>query len=115
MEGINPDLRKVCDRALELSLYDFMITDGKRTIEEQRHYVSIGASQTMSSNHLTGHAIDFAILINGKVRWEFPLYEEVSRAFKQAAKELGVKIIWGGDWKRFKDGPHIELNRRYYV
>jgi peptidoglycan L-alanyl-D-glutamate endopeptidase CwlK len=33
---------------------------------------------------------------------------------KQAAKELNVAIIWGGDWRRFKDGPHFELDRKKY-
>ena len=28
---------------------------------------------------------------------------------KQAAKELGVNIVWGGDWKSFKDGPHFQI------
>jgi peptidoglycan LD-endopeptidase CwlK len=28
---------------------------------------------------------------------------------KQAAKELGVSIRWGGDFKSFFDGPHFEL------
>jgi len=28
---------------------------------------------------------------------------------KQAAAELGVKLIWGGDWKTSKDYPHFEI------
>jgi peptidoglycan L-alanyl-D-glutamate endopeptidase CwlK len=28
---------------------------------------------------------------------------------KAAAKKLGIRITWGGDWKSFKDGPHFEL------
>jgi peptidoglycan L-alanyl-D-glutamate endopeptidase CwlK len=33
---------------------------------------------------------------------------------KAAAKELGVSIVWGGDWRTFKDGPHFELDRKFY-
>jgi peptidoglycan L-alanyl-D-glutamate endopeptidase CwlK len=25
-----------------------------------------------------------------------------------------VPIVWGGDWRTFKDGPHFELDRRKY-
>ncbi len=109
MEGIHPDLRAVCDRALELSEVDFVITDGRRTKAEQAQHVANGASKTMNSRHLTGCAIDFAPLVHGKVRWEFAYCRQVANAFKAAAKELGIPIIWGGDWTRFRDGPHIEL------
>jgi peptidoglycan L-alanyl-D-glutamate endopeptidase CwlK len=33
---------------------------------------------------------------------------------KTAAAELGVAIVWGGDWKSFKDGPHFELDKKVY-
>jgi peptidoglycan L-alanyl-D-glutamate endopeptidase CwlK len=68
----------------------------------------------MNSRHITGHAIDFAVLIGGKVRWDWPLYGQVAEAFKRASKELNVPIIWGGDWKSLRDGPHVELRRREY-
>jgi peptidoglycan L-alanyl-D-glutamate endopeptidase CwlK len=32
---------------------------------------------------------------------------------KTAAAELGVAVVWGGDWK-MRDGPHYELDRRKY-
>jgi peptidoglycan L-alanyl-D-glutamate endopeptidase CwlK len=38
----------------------------------------------------------------------------VADAFKKAAQELKVPIVWGGDWRTFKDGPHIELDRKSY-
>ena len=114
LKGIHPDLRKVTDRALELSPVDFVIIDGLRTIEEQREYVRKGASKTMRSRHLTGHAVDFACYINGKISWHAGSMKRVADAFKTAANELGIKIRWGGDWRTFKDYPHIELDRRYY-
>lgn len=115
LEGIHPDLRKVCDLALQLSKYDFTITDGLRTLEEQKHYVAIGASQTMKSNHLTGHAIDFVPYYDNSAQPNAPwdIYKAVADAFKEAALQLGVSIVWGGDWKGFVDGCHIELNKVY--
>lgn len=67
------------------------------------------------SRHQSGHAIDFvAYDENSKVTWDFKYYEAISKAFKQAARELEVSIIWGGDWKSLRDGPHVELNRLVY-
>jgi peptidoglycan LD-endopeptidase CwlK len=114
LAGIHPDLRKVTDLALKYSPLDFIITDGLRTKAEQREYVRRGVSKTMNSRHLTGHAVDFVALVNGKVKYEYKPMKAVADAFKKAAAELGVKIKWGGDWKNSWDTPHIELDRRYY-
>ena len=114
LEGVHPDLVAVAHRALEITEIDFLVTEGLRTREKQIELVRAGASRTTRSRHLTGHAIDIAAWVAGGVRWDWPLYEELSRAFKQAAAELGVAIVWGGDWKSFRDGPHYELSRTEY-
>lgn len=114
MEGVHPDLVAVAHRALEITEIDFLVTEGLRTREKQIELVRAGASRTTRSRHLTGHAIDVAAWVAGGVRWDWPLYEELSRAFKQAAAELKVPIVWGGDWKSFRDGPHYELSRTEY-
>ena len=114
LKGVHPDLVRVVELALTYSPHDFTITEGLRTVARQRELKAAGASQTMNSRHITGHAIDFAVLVGGKVRWDWPLYGQVAEAFKRAAKELNVPIIWGGDWKSLRDGPHVELDRRKY-
>lgn len=119
LKGVHPDLVKVCHAALAASPYDFIITDGVRTLEEQKQHVATGASKTMNSRHLPqadgfSHAIDFAPLVEGKVRWEMAYCSAIAEAFKRAAAKVGVAIQWGGDWPRFKDGPHIELDRKAY-
>ncbi len=114
LTGVHPDLVKVVKKAIELTPIDFRITEGLRTRERQAYLVKKGASRTMRSRHITGHAIDFVALSNGVVSWDFPLYTRIADAFKKAASELGVPIVWGGDWKSFRDGPHIELNRKHY-
>jgi len=114
LKGVHPDLVKVCELALKYTPHDFMITEGLRTRARQAQLLKAGASRTMNSRHITGHAIDFAVLVAGKVRWDWPLYGQVAEAFKRAAKELNVPIIWGGDWKTLRDGPHVELDRRKY-
>ena len=114
LNGVHPDLVRVVELALTYSPHDFTITEGLRSVARQRELKAAGASQTMNSRHITGHAIDFAVLVGGKVRWDWPLYGQVAEAFKRAAKELKVPIIWGGDWKSLRDGPHVELDRRKY-
>ena len=114
MQGVHPDLVKVVLLAIELTEVDFGVTEGLRTIERQREYVARGASKTMNSRHLTGHAVDLVAYIGAEVRWDWPLYHKIADAMKRAAKELNVPIVWGGDWTSFKDGPHFELNRKSY-
>ena len=114
LAGVHPDLVSVVNRAIEITSIDFCVTEGVRSKGRQLQLVKSGASKTMNSRHLTGHAVDLAALIDGKVHWDWPLYYKLADAMKAAAKELDVKLDWGGDWKRFKDGPHFELSRKVY-
>ena len=87
----------------------FVVTEGLRSQERQRELVAAGASRTMNSKHLTGRAVDIAVVVGSEVRWDWPLYEAFAAEVKAAAAILGIKITWGGDWPTFKDGPHFEL------
>lgn len=109
LKGVHEDLRAVVLRAAQITKTDFMVVEGLRTEERQRALVKAGASRTMNSKHLTGRAVDLAPLVDGKPRWDWPLFYRLADAMKAAAAELGVKLTWGGDWKTFKDGPHFEL------
>lgn len=111
LAGVHPELILVASRALLYSEYDFAITHGVRTLEEQKKLVADGKSQTMNSYHLTGDAIDIMVYKDGKGSWLFEHYETVARAFKRAADELKVDLTWGGDWTTFKDGPHFQRAR----
>ena len=114
LEGIHPDLRRVMDRAIAATDLDFTVLEGMRTLAQQRKLVASGASKTMNSRHLTGHAVDIAPLVGGKVSWDWPLYHRLAPIVKQAALDEGVRIEWGGDWRSFKDGPHWQLPWRDY-
>ena len=114
LQGVHPDLVRVVKLAIVLTDVDFAVTEGVRTTARQRVLVEAGASTTMNSRHITGHAVDLAAYVNGKLAWDWPLYHKLAVAMKQAAKELNISIVWGGDWKSFPDGPHFELNRKDY-
>ena len=122
LSGVHPDLSNVVRRAIEITKQDFTVIEGVRNIERQRKLYKSGASTTMNSRHLTGHAVDIAPYpFNGDFDKDgipniedWDQYYPLADAMKQAAEELSISIVWGGDWKSFKDGPHFELDRKEY-
>lgn len=121
--GVHPDLAEVMRRAIAVSPIDFAITEGVRTLERQKELLAKGATTTLKSRHLTGHAVDVAAFVGGELRWDARLYHEIKRVVFEEAAKLKVPIRWGGDWncngdsndETFFDGPHFELprSRRY--
>lgn len=128
--GVHPDLTRVVERAIELTEVDFTVLEGVRSKARQEKLVASGASQTLNSRHITGHAVDLGALVAGQVRWDWGLYLRIAEAVRTASLEFGIPIRWGGTWgllsdlkgditadvlhKRFPDGPHFELDRREY-
>ncbi len=109
LEGVHPDLVRVVERAA-LGRVRFIVTEGMRTMERQAQLAREGRSQTMRSRHLTGHAVDLAVLDDdGKARWDAPAYRALAAEVKAAAAVEGVPVEWGGDWRSFFDGPHFQL------
>lgn len=122
LKGVHPSLVKVVNRCAtdwkdtELT---WIITCGPRTVAEQKLLVAKGASKTMNSRHIPGKdgyskAADFAAVLNGKLKWDWPLYVKIAAAFKAAAAKEMIPIEWGGDWRSFRDGPHIQLPKTLY-
>ena len=114
LEGVHEDLARVVKLAIRHTTVDFTVTEGLRSLERQKELVAAGFSKTMNSRHLTGHAVDLAALLNGKVTWDWPPYYKIAKAMKEAGEELHVPIEWGGDWRSFKDGPHFQLPFKEY-
>ena len=111
LSGVHPDLVSVVEKAIKITKVDFTVIEGVRNINRQRQLVKSGASQTMNSRHLTGHAVDIA---PWPISWDWEKFYPIADAMKDAAKELGIDLEWGGDWKSFKDGPHWQLSRKSY-
>lgn len=114
LRGVHPDLVKVVSRAIELTPVDFTVLEGLRSTIRQVELFKSGASKTMKSRHLTGHAVDLGALVSGSVRWDWPLYYKLAEAMKTASLELLIPLEWGGDWETFKDGPHFQLPWKEY-
>jgi len=117
LRGVHPDLVRVvrrCAADWKDAETGFIVTCGLRTLEEQKVLKAKGATRTMRSRHLTGHAVDLAATVQGEVRWDWPLYDKLSKAMKAAAKAEKVPLEWGGGWTTFKDGPHYQLPWKSY-
>tara|TARA_R110000737_G_scaffold110499_1_gene143459 strand:+ start:551 stop:973 length:423 start_codon:yes stop_codon:yes gene_type:complete len=138
MDGIDERLEAVVRHAITATKTDFGVICGMRTLEEQRALVEKGASQTMKSKHLDGHAVDLMAYIGSRGSWELNLYDDIADAMAEAAREVDVPIRWGAAWnipniaqfdggtmedamnsyiderrsqnrRPFIDGPHFEL------
>lgn len=141
LKDVHQDLVAVVKKTLIYSVQDFAVHDGIRSLDEQKQMLAKGASKTLDSRHITGHAVDLVPYINGKLRWEWPPIFLIAEAVRMAAKELNVPLRWGAAWdidftdsyeapedlmadystrikrqgkRPFLDGPHFELKRTHY-
>jgi peptidoglycan L-alanyl-D-glutamate endopeptidase CwlK len=120
LRDVHPALVAVVKRAWELLESPHEVIDGIRTIEEQREFVRRGVSRTLKSYHLKqadgyGHAVDIVPWVNGVPKWPnaYAPWKEIERCMKAAAKELGVPVEWGGDWRNRWDKPHWQIPRNF--
>lgn len=130
LEGVHPDLVRVVKRAAAMSDIDFTVLEGLRTEARQRQLFKQGATKVLNSRHLTGHAVDLGVMMEGAVRWDWSLYLKLAEIMRAASMHEKVPIRWGGTWKllsaidgpitgkilsrSFPDGPHFELPRANY-
>lgn len=114
LSGVHADLVSVINHAITHTPIDFTVIEGLRSLERQRELLNKGASQTLKSRHLTGHAVDLAPWIGGTVSWDWEHFNILGPTVLQAAEELGIKVEWGGNWEGFRDGPHFQLPWKEY-
>ena len=143
LAGVHPDLVRVVRRAAAGgAMFRVPLDGGRRTIARQAELMRAGATQTMNSRHITGHAVDLAPLVDGAVSWDWKHFYPMADAIADAARAEGVPLIWGGAWGRlvqdwpkggakaaqdayvaerrsagrrpFLDGPHFELPAAVY-
>lgn len=121
--GVHPELVTRVERilkAMDALGFPMMVTAGVRTEAQQQALYAQGRTKpgpivtykdgvTGKSNHQPkedgfGHAVDCAFLENGKPSWAI---HHPWKLYGACAKALG--LVWGGDWKKLVDLPHIEL------
>lgn len=131
--GVHPDLVKVIKAAITNSPVDFTIVCGLRTTKEQQAIFAQGRTKPglkvtnadgvkNLSNHQDeadgkkdglGAAVDLYPFFEGKVQVNhkdtIARLKDIAAHIKAVAREMGVKIIWGGDWRNPYDPPHFQL------
>lgn len=109
LSGVHPDIVKVVRQVDANHPNTFVVLEGVRTLSRQKELFKKGSTKTMNSRHLTGHAVDLGVLIDGTLVWDWSSYANASKYVKEAAKQVGVSLEWGGDWTKFRDGPHWQI------
>ena len=89
LQGLHPDLIAVVALAITKTKVDFTVLEGWRDLKRQKELVDAGASTTMRSRHLTGHAVDLGAYVAGRVAWDWPLYDKIYEAMHESAEILG--------------------------
>ncbi|KMQ70303.1 M15 family metallopeptidase [Chryseobacterium koreense] len=133
LQGVHPDLVKVMKAAIVNSPVDFTITEGLRTTKRQQELFAQGRTTPgvkvtnvngvkNLSNHQDeadgrkdglGQAVDLYPFFEGKVQVNhkdtIARLKDIAAHIKKTAKDMGIKIVWGGDWKSPYDPPHFQL------
>lgn len=101
---------------------DMKVVYGYRGKADQDALFAKGASKLRwpNSRHNTtpAQAVDVVPLFGGKVSYDWPDYHAIAPSIKAEWADMkgeglipdGVTLEWGGDWKRFPDGAHWQLN-----
>ena len=121
LETVHHGLRQCVELAIGLTVQDFKVMQGERSLEEQKQAVASGHSRTLKSKHLlqpdgTVWAVDLGAWVNGTISWEFNRYGAIAYAMDRAATQLGIAnhIRWGCAWDRvlsdFGGNPQAYLN-----
>jgi peptidoglycan L-alanyl-D-glutamate endopeptidase CwlK len=129
LNQVTPNLRLLfqeVDKEVQVEVLSSTI----RTLEQQKAYFAAGTSKTMDSKHLIAPGIrDFSEAVDAgpyphkwPVEGEKDYWKDWARIYYFAgvvvtkAKQLGIKIRFGGDWngnfdlkdQNFYDGVHFE-------
>ena len=118
LKNVDSRLVKICNELIKE--YDFTVIEGYRTPERQYELYKQGFSQIDGKtkkgkhNYSPSLAIDIIPYKKGVDPFDNSIksklmFCELAHKFKNVAKRLNIEIIWGGDWKTFKDLPHFEL------
>jgi len=111
-------------RALQVSVIDFGIAEGHRSIARQQELFADGKTQKDGIHDLSKHnytpslAVDIYGWVDGKMDYSVPVMCYLAGVVMTVASELGHQLRWGGNWdgdgtvltdQNFNDLPHFEL------
>lgn len=113
----HPDLIRLFDYAIlhEDCPCDISIVCGYRDQEAQEEAYHLGNSKAhfgqSPHNYEPSFAVDAAPYVKGVgIPWDdLPLFRELAAHIKACADELGIDVVWGGNFTSFVDMPHWEI------
>lgn len=105
----HPDLQRLISAVSDKT--NIAVICGHRTEKEQQaafnNKTTKVAWPNSKHNALPSQAVD---IVPVPLDWQDKQgFIDMAKVVKETAKELGIKIKWGGDFKGFFDGPHFEL------
>lgn len=117
LKNVDERLVRICNELIKR--IDFAVIEGFRTPERQKELYDKGfskidgISKKGKHNYNPSLAIDIIPYKKGHNPFDGSkesdiMFDNLAKEFKQVAKELGINITWGGDWK-FIDKPHFQL------
>lgn len=110
-------LKEICEKLEDLFKFHnlpFKRFETLRTPERQAELIKLGYTHTLNSKHLPNkigksEACDYVLFIDGKYTWDNKLKFYYDFMGGLVLSKWGDKVNWGGAFKSFYDGPHIEL------
>ena len=117
LKNVDERLVRICNELIKR--IDFTVIEGFRTPERQKEMYDKGfskidgISKKGKHNYSPSLAIDIIPYKKGHNPFDGSkesdiMFDNLAKEFKQVAKELGINITWGGEWK-FIDKPHFQL------
>lgn len=113
LEGVDTKLVNVLNELIKIM--DVTIIEGLRTEERQKELLKKGATKVKYSKHMEGKAVDLSPY---PIDWENrDGFHYMGGMIRGIAKQLNVKVRWGGDWDSdgdvkdngFDDLVHVEI------
>ena len=116
LEDLDPLVAGKAEQLVQLAAaegIEILVTSTLRTFEEQAELFAIGRTEPGNkvtnakpgeSWHNFGLAFDVVPLVNGKAVFDSPFWNRIGELGKQ------VGLVWGGDFRSFKDKPHFEFH-----
>ena len=117
LKNVDERLVRICNELIKR--IDFAVIEGFRTPERQKEMYDKGfskidgISKKGKHNYSPSLAIDIIPYKKGHNPFDGSkesdiMFDNLAKEFKQVAKELGINITWGGEWK-FIDKPHFQI------
>jgi len=116
LSGLQPEARRKAEAAFAEAAaegVEVMVVTGLRSFAEQSRLYAQGRTtpgkivthaKAGQSYHNFGLAFDFVVVKNGRAVWDQTLKDW--QRFVEICRDRGFD--WGGDWRTFKDYPHLQ-------